>query len=309
MNPVLILLFFLSSASLTAAQSGDEDARFISAVNCLDEYHFCFGAKGNVTSMSKRSGCLSDNSCDVIVIADASDVNRIRWNFQVKMPAEPLDESEVMVAFFYLATDKVCNTCEHERSLTAFSKLPSNVPVIEYQLTNKNDKPQARQFVIEENRDNKDKITDGDRQLVEERSGERLFVFSDDVSAPDDYWGIIFTSNRKLKYGKKEVDLLRDPLGPHLVLLHLWYKSGTTKPESVDVITNVGMSKFLIFSDKEDDSEYQAEVRKWTIRIILMLVILLVIAIGCIIYYRCQMKTHTGWKHHSPDSINDAFDQ
>ena len=108
-----------------------------------------------------------------------------------------------------------------------------------------------------------EKQAGGARNLIDERAGDTTFDLKDDVVAPNNYWGIIFTSTRKIKYGQREVDVLRDSLHPHLVLLRVLHDplKPNTKPLSTDVITNVGLKKFLLFSDKDDDSDYHASVR------------------------------------------------
>ena len=49
--PILLLMLIAASApgDFTLAQADQRDALFIPTVNCMDEYHFCFGVKGNKT--------------------------------------------------------------------------------------------------------------------------------------------------------------------------------------------------------------------------------------------------------------------
>ena len=53
------------------------------------------------------------------------------------------------------------------------------------------------------------------------------------------------------------------------------------------------------------DSEYRAQVRMWTVLIILMLVLLLLVAVGCAFYYRGKM--HPRRPASPDDDINGVF--
>ena len=308
-------LWLMACAAIAASE--DRDALSIPTVNCMDEFHFCFGARGNMTSISKRDGCLADSSCDVIVIADASNVERIRWNVQIKRPDRRLEEGEKVVAHFYLSNKDVCHMCTYDRGLTAYYHLPDKVLIVESQWFESKKSPQIRQYMIRKTgwvKQEEEALepTEAGARVAEQMTGEDTFELRRDVVAPQKYWGIMFVSGRKVKYGRHRLDVLRDHLHPHLVLTDMWHEvsngsSPDTMPRAVDVITNIGISKFLLFSDKEDESEYHAAVRTWTIVIIVMLTLLLVAAIGWALYYRSQVRTSV--RHRSPDNINDVFDQ
>lgn len=307
MEIMSIFLLLLAVTATTGEEAGDGDGLSIPTVNCMDEYHFCFGAKGNETSVNKRHGCLKDMTCDVLVIADASNVKRIHWNLQMRNPSSPLNQTEKLVAFFYLSPDDVCTSCVFEPGLTPYFNVPPGVLVVEYMQLPSVTK--LRQFVMSERKDDEGRTMFGARDLVEERSSDTTFDLQNNLVAPTGYWGIIFNSGRKLTYAGQTMDILRDGLHPHLVLMRVWNNAvAASQVERIEVMTNVGLPKFLIFSDKDNDVAYRSQVRAWVVRIIMMLVLLLLIAIGCVFYYRSQVHFKNR-KHVSPDNINDIFDQ
>ena len=312
---LIISFLILISSSLSLADEERRDALAIPILNCLDEFHFCFGAKNNDTSVSKNNGCLRDSDCDIVLLADATDASRVRWNLHLKhsyssnMTVKP-------VAYFFLTKQDVCSDCDFEPGLHAHFNIPSDELIVEYRPSDLNMKPDPKQYVIRgkkgaqnETEGHKIKSRGGTRFIKEYRTGG--FEFKDSLAETGPYKGIIFTSSQILTYDEASIDVFNDWLQLHLILANMHHESdnstqipsGSPKPNRIEVITNVSLKKMLLFSEKDVDTNYQRDVRKWTIINIVMLALLCIITFACCCYYRSQMRIRA-----SPDNINDLFD-